>query len=83
MLKNGFKRNRPQDALTHFTSVIVPHDQFSFPSGHTSAAFLMATLGGVCFGLADHPFIYLGYLREVFHACCWAYVSPVMWPLAR
>lgn len=55
MLKNGFKRNRPQDALTHFTSVIVPHDQFSFPSGHTSAAFLMATLGGVFWPMLTIP----------------------------
>ena len=45
VLKNSFKRNRPQAALTHFKSVIVPQDQFSFPSGHTSAAFMMATLG--------------------------------------
>jgi undecaprenyl-diphosphatase len=46
-LKHSFKRNRPQAALANFTSFIVPHDQFSFPSGHTSAAFLMATLGGL------------------------------------
>lgn len=44
LLKNGFKRNRPQAALTDFNSLIIPSDQFSFPSGHTSAAFLMATL---------------------------------------
>ncbi|SMF95711.1 undecaprenyl-diphosphatase [Methylomagnum ishizawai] len=44
VLKNWFKRNRPQDALFDFRSFIIPSDQFSFPSGHTSAAFLMATL---------------------------------------
>ncbi len=44
VLKNGFKRNRPQEALNDFRSFIIPSDQFSFPSGHTSAAFLMATL---------------------------------------
>ena len=43
-LKNGFKRNRPQQALQNFCSVIRPSDQFSFPSGHTSAAFMVATL---------------------------------------
>lgn len=44
LLKNGFKRNRPEAALKNFRSVITPSDQFSFPSGHTSAAFMMATL---------------------------------------
>jgi undecaprenyl-diphosphatase len=44
VLKNGFKRHRPQQALPGFRSVITPSDQFSFPSGHTSAAFMVATL---------------------------------------
>jgi undecaprenyl-diphosphatase len=44
ILKKGLKRNRPQAALENFHSVIIPSDQFSFPSGHTSAAFMMATL---------------------------------------
>lgn len=44
VLKNGFKRNRPQAVLENFRSVVTPSDQFSFPSGHTSAAFMMATL---------------------------------------
>ena len=44
VLKNSFKRNRPAAALDNFVSVIIPADQFSFPSGHTSAAFMMATL---------------------------------------
>lgn len=44
VLKNAFKRDRPQQAILNFRSVITPSDQFSFPSGHTSAAFLVATL---------------------------------------
>lgn len=48
-LKNGFKRNRPQQALRDFQSVITPSDQFSFPSGHTSAAVMVATLVGYFF----------------------------------
>jgi undecaprenyl-diphosphatase len=44
ILKNSFKRDRPEAALTNFHSFIKPSDQFSFPSGHTSAAFMMATL---------------------------------------
>lgn len=46
LMKNGFKRNRPSTALNDFESAITPADQFSFPSGHTSAAFLIATLLG-------------------------------------
>lgn len=42
ILKRGFKRNRPADALENFSSFIIPSDQFSFPSGHTSGAFFIA-----------------------------------------
>ncbi len=49
VLKNSLKRNRPAAALTDFHSIITPSDQFSFPSGHTSAAFMMATLLGYYF----------------------------------
>ena len=44
--KKQLKRNRPEAALPNFHSIIKPSDQFSFPSGHTSAAFMMATLLG-------------------------------------
>ncbi|NOT12398.1 MAG: phosphatase PAP2 family protein [Methylococcaceae bacterium] len=44
LLKNGFRRNRPEQSLDEFHSAIIPSDQFSLPSGHTSAAFMMATL---------------------------------------
>lgn len=46
VLKNGLRRNRPQEVLQNFRSFIIPSDKFSFPSGHTSAAFVMATLAG-------------------------------------
>lgn len=39
--KSTFKRNRPPDAIPGYESEVIPSDQFSFPSGHTSAAFLM------------------------------------------
>ncbi|MBN7798721.1 phosphatase PAP2 family protein [Parahaliea mediterranea] len=42
-LKNSLKRRRPQDAVPGFRSLITASDQFSFPSGHSSAAFLLAT----------------------------------------
>jgi undecaprenyl-diphosphatase len=42
MLKNLCRRERPQAALK-IPSFIIPSDRFSFPSGHTSGAFLVAT----------------------------------------
>lgn len=44
LLKNGLRRGRPQTQIAGFRSHLVPADEFSFPSGHTSAAFLIATL---------------------------------------
>jgi undecaprenyl-diphosphatase len=46
VLKNSFRRNRSGSALNDFQRVIKPSDQFSFPSGHTSAAFMMAVVCG-------------------------------------
>ncbi|PSW15122.1 phosphatase PAP2 family protein [Photobacterium sanctipauli] len=40
LLKNSFKRDRPQS----FPSFIKPSDKYSLPSGHTAAAFVMASL---------------------------------------
>lgn len=42
VLKNTLKRRRPPQAIPHFNSSIIASDEFSFPSGHTSAAFLLA-----------------------------------------
>lgn len=44
MLKNLFRRERPCDMLKRMRAHIQPSDKFSLPSGHTAAAFLMATL---------------------------------------
>ena len=49
VLKNSLKRNRPEAALINFHSIITPSDKFSFPSGHTSAVFMMATVLGYYF----------------------------------
>jgi undecaprenyl-diphosphatase len=56
VLKNGLKRRRPQDFVPGFRSIIQASDQFSFPSGHTSAAFCLATTTGIIFG---GPFVVL------------------------
>jgi undecaprenyl-diphosphatase len=62
VLKNSFKRNRPAVALENFVSVIIPSDKFSFPSGHTSAAFMMATLiSYFSQPFADLSFVFLLY----------------------
>ncbi|GAB2681030.1 phosphatase PAP2 family protein [Aliiglaciecola sp. 3_MG-2023] len=44
ILKKLFKRQRPCDLIYNFRSHITPSDKFSLPSGHTAAAFLMASL---------------------------------------
>lgn len=44
ILKHGIKRQRPHDVITEFAAYLVPSDKFSFPSGHTAAAFVMATM---------------------------------------
>jgi undecaprenyl-diphosphatase len=44
MLKNAIKRNRPAAAIDIYEGWFTPSDQFSFPSGHTAAAFVFAFL---------------------------------------
>jgi undecaprenyl-diphosphatase len=43
-VKNLVSRPRPYDVLAGVQNLIAAPDQFSFPSGHTAAAFLMTTL---------------------------------------
>ena len=42
VLKNSFKRRRPFIVVKALAPLLKPSDEFSFPSGHTAAAFLMA-----------------------------------------
>jgi undecaprenyl-diphosphatase len=44
LIKNSTKRNRPCKSLPGVYHRIKPSDAFSFPSGHTAAAFIVATL---------------------------------------
>ena len=46
LIKQFVKRDRPCEILPGLDGRVKPCDQFSFPSGHTAAAFLMATLLG-------------------------------------
>ena len=43
-LKHAIRRRRPADLEETLSALIQPSDRFSFPSGHSAAAFLMATL---------------------------------------
>lgn len=44
LVKNCVRRDRPSDKLPAVRGRIVPSDRFSFPSGHTAGAFLIAIL---------------------------------------
>ncbi|WP_233520523.1 phosphatase PAP2 family protein [Flocculibacter collagenilyticus] len=57
-LKNTLKRRRPADVIPYFNSIICASDHFSFPSGHTMAAFLFAGISSYFFPHAS-IFLYL------------------------
>ena len=44
ILKKYFRRQRPYVVVTALERIHIPSDEFSFPSGHSTAAFLMAYL---------------------------------------
>ena len=44
LLKNTIRRIRPFNAHDEVENMVLPLDEFSFPSGHTSAAFLVAMI---------------------------------------
>lgn len=46
LAKNTIKRRRPADFSSFLHSYIVPSDKYSLPSGHSAAAFVMATVIG-------------------------------------
>lgn len=50
LLKHSLKRRRPQDFFPKFSSLVTASDQFSFPSGHTSAAFCLVAITNLAFG---------------------------------
>ena len=50
VIKNGLQRQRPQGIMPSFSALVVPSDSFSFPSGHTAAAFCLPTMTGIVFG---------------------------------
>ncbi len=44
LVKKNVRRPRPYQHLKGVQALIVPPDEFSFPSGHTGAAFLLAVI---------------------------------------
>ncbi|HEV3254836.1 MAG TPA: phosphatase PAP2 family protein [Candidatus Acidoferrales bacterium] len=53
LLKNASRRKRPCDIEPHCWAMILPPDQFSFPSGHSITAFAVAVPVGLFYpGLA-------------------------------
>lgn len=44
LLKQSLKRDRPYERIVDVQSRVRPPDRFSFPSGHTTSAFLMMTV---------------------------------------
>ncbi|MBD3223906.1 MAG: phosphatase PAP2 family protein [Caldithrix sp.] len=44
LIKRSIKRPRPFEKNARIQNLIAPPDKFSFPSGHTAGAFLMATV---------------------------------------
>lgn len=57
VLKHSCRRRRPPEAIASFVSVIQASDRFSFPSGHTMAAFLLTTLVWLCYGAIALPLL--------------------------
>ena len=55
LVKNSLRLPRPQESVPGFRSLITASDQFSFPSGHSSGAFLLATALMVVYGAAAAP----------------------------
>lgn len=47
LVKRLFSRARPFVCLSQVTMLVLPPDEFSFPSGHTAAAFVVATVVGL------------------------------------
>lgn len=52
IIKHWIRRSRPFKKLAGISVLIAPPDEYSFPSGHTAAAFLIATLF-----ISSYPFL--------------------------
>lgn len=57
VLKNALRRRRPEQFVPGFRSLIVASDRFSFPSGHSSGAFLLVTCMCAIYGAGALPML--------------------------
>lgn len=55
ILKHSIRRMRPCNLLPEINNLISLPDEFSFPSGHTAASFLMATILSAFYPLVAIP----------------------------
>ena len=55
LIKQSVKRPRPFQPQAGFVNMIVPQDVFSFPSGHTAGAFVVAVMMGSCWPIGLIP----------------------------
>jgi undecaprenyl-diphosphatase len=55
VIKKNIRRPRPFKKIIGIQHLIAPPDEFSFPSGHTAAAFLMASLISIAFPVLMVP----------------------------
>lgn len=55
LIKKNIRRPRPFNKIKGINYLIIPPDEFSFPSGHTSAAFLVAMLVSLAFPILCVP----------------------------
>jgi undecaprenyl-diphosphatase len=62
LLKKGIRRPRPFKTLEGVDFLIAPPDEFSFPSGHTAAAFLMASIALAAFPAVALPALLWAFL---------------------
>jgi len=61
LVKNLIKRERPFRAIENLSNLIVPPDKYSFPSGHTAGAFIIAQIMSFQFPALEGPlFIWAG-----------------------
>lgn len=57
LIKKNIRRPRPFNKIKGINYLIIPPDEFSFPSGHTGAAFLVASLVSLAFPILCVPIL--------------------------
>ena len=62
LMKASVSRRRPFVEMPLVTSLVIPPDEFSFPSGHTAASFVMTVVAGSSFPVLIGPLLVLSLL---------------------